>query len=127
MELSRIGANRKELKMTAFSEKEPSLSFDCETGSLKFLVRHADGMGQQGQYDYTVMLSAKDLKAIFVLLAKQRSAFEPSQLQTMLEESSHSLLRLLVASSSLPFQLTPTEEQLKLLKLKALLEAKKGV
>ncbi len=123
MELSRMGANRKEVQMKAFSEKEPSLSFDCETGDLKFLVRHADGMGQQGQYDYTVKLSTKDLKAIFAFLAKQRSAFEPSQLQTMLEESSHSLLRLLVASSSLPFQLAPTKEQLK---LKALLAAKKG-
>ncbi|MHB0990288.1 MAG: hypothetical protein ACYC0M_03290 [Burkholderiales bacterium] len=123
MELSRMGANRKEVQIKAFSEKEPSLSFDCETGDLKFLVRRADGMGQQGQYDYTVMLSTKDLKAIFVFLAKQRSAFEPSQLQSLLEESSHSLLRLLVASSSLPFQIAPTKEQLK---LKSLLAAKEG-
>src|SRR5450830_594243 len=121
MELSRIGANRKELKMKAFSEKEPSLSFDLETGGLTFLVQHADGMGQQGQYNYTIKLDTNDLKAIFMFLAEQPSAFEPSQLQTLLEESSHSLLRLLIASSSLPFQLAPTKEQLK---LKALIAAK---
>lgn len=123
MELSRMGANHKELKMKAFSEKKPSLSFDCETGDLKLLVMQADGMGPKGQYDYTVILDTNDLKAIFMCLAEQRGAFEPSQLQTMLEESSHSLLRLLIASSSLPFQIAPTKEQIK---LKALLAAKKG-
>ncbi|ADL55730.1 hypothetical protein [Gallionella capsiferriformans] len=125
MELSSMGANHKEVQMKAFSERDPSLTFDCETGGLKLLVQRADGMGKQGQYDYTVMLSAKDLKAIIVCLAKQRSAFEPSKLQTLLEESSHSLLRLLVASSLLPFQLALTEEQLKLKALKEKFAAKK--
>lgn len=126
MELSRIGANRKELEMKAFSEKKPTLSFDRETGDLKLLVRQADGMGKEGKYDYTVILDTNDLKAIFMCLAEQRGAFEPSQLQTMLEESSHSLLRLLIASSSLPFQLVPTDAQLKLKALRAIAAKKAG-
>ena len=38
MELSRIGANRKEVKMKAFSDKEPNISFDSQTGNLMLLV-----------------------------------------------------------------------------------------
>lgn len=114
MKLSRIGANRKESRGIAFSNKVPEVSLDSKSGDVNLVVRYAEGMGAQGQYDYTIALSPKDISAILTHLSIQRSAFEPGQLQDILRESSPALLRLLFASSALPFLLAPTNTQLEL-------------
>jgi hypothetical protein len=114
MELSRIGSNRKELRKKAFESAAPQMTFDAAAGSLKMVVRSADGMGTTGQYDYTVTLGPDDLRQMLKLLASERSAFQPSELQSVLESSASALLRLLAGASSLPFQLAPTEEDKRL-------------
>jgi len=105
MELSRIGANRKDKNSIAFSGKKPKISINKETDAIIFEVKSADGMGAQGQYDYTLSLSVEDIKCLLDFLAKQRRIFEDGPLQGVLESTSNSLLRLLIASSSLPFEL----------------------
>ena len=113
MELSRIGANRKEVRSTAFADRKPELSIDNQTGAVKLAVRYAEGMGTQGHYDYTVTLTPEDLSSILRTLSTERSAFQPGSLQAALESCAAPLLRLLAAASILPFQLAPTELQLK--------------
>ena len=127
MEVSRIGAFRKEVRTTVFKDREPSLSFDEKTGNLKLLVKNAEGMGAQGHYDYTVTLSVDDIKSILKLLSKQHSAFKESELQKTLTSSSHALLRLLIASSGAPFEVAPSEAELRAKALKEKLAAKKDV
>lgn len=110
MDLTRMGANRKEVRSTAFTGKEPSLSIDQKTGSIKLLVRYAAGMGAQGEYDYTVTITPEDLSAILSVVSMEPTAFQAgSQLQKALEFSALGILRLLSAASTLPFQLEPTE------------------
>jgi hypothetical protein len=126
MELTRIGAYRKEVRSTAFAEREPSIVIDSKTGSIKLQVQCADGMGTQGQYDYTVTITPKDLSAIMDAVSKERTAFQPGDLQKALEGSAASMLRLLSAASSLPFQLAPTEAQRKLQETRAKIAAKQA-
>lgn len=118
MDLSRIGSNRKEIRATAFFDRKPAFSFNSEGGSLTLLVQRGDGMGTNGQYDYSIALDSTDIQALLRFLSEQRSAFVPGSLQDMLGDSTHSLLRLLIASSTLPFEVTPSETQLKLRSLK---------
>jgi len=127
MELSRMGTFHKEVRKAAFSDREPSLSFDAKTGSLKLSVSGADGMGAKGTYDYTVTLSANDLKSIIELLSKQHSAFKESELQQTLISSSHALLRLLIASSGVPFEVSPSEAELRVAAFKEKIASKKSV
>ena len=127
MELSRMGTFHKEVRKKAFSDAEPSLSFDAKTGSIQLSVRGANGMGAQGKYDYTVTLSANDLKSILELMSKQHSAFKESELQQTLIGSSHALLRLLIASSGVPFEVAPSEAELRMAALKEKIASKKSV
>jgi len=126
MDLSRIGAYRKEVRSTAFSEREPTLNIDPKTGSISFVVRGGEGMGASGQYDYTIVISATDLAAMLRALSKERSAFQEGPLQGALEASAAHLLRLLAAASALPFQLAPTESQLRMQAVKKQLDAKRA-
>jgi hypothetical protein len=125
MDLTRIGANRKELRSIAFAEKRPSISIDANSGSIELVVRYADGMGTQGQYDYTITLATEDLIAILDAISRERSAFQPGKLQNSLESSAGAILRLLSAASTLPFQLAPTEAQLKMQAARERMAAKK--
>ncbi|XLX39076.1 hypothetical protein ACK25U_15055 [Ectopseudomonas mendocina] len=127
MDLSRMGTFHKEVRKKAFSDATPSIDFDAKTGSIKLTVSGASGMGAQGKYDYTVTLSAGDLKSIIELLSKQHCAFKESELQQTLIGSSHALLRLLIASSGVPFEVTPSEAELRVAAFKEKIAAKKGV
>lgn len=126
MDLTRIGANRKEFRATAFADRQPSISIDAKSGSIKLLVRCADGMGAQGRYDYTIALSPTDLSELLNLVSAERTAFQPGELQACLALSAAALLRLVSAASCLPFQLAPTEEQIKLRQARARIEAKRA-
>jgi hypothetical protein len=124
MELSRIGSNRKEVRAIAFTSQDPSISVDTKTGNIRLIVSRAKGMGTQGEYDYTVTLSPKDLVVLLGQLASERSTFEHGALQSMLQEVAPALLRLLFASTALPFQLAPSESQLRLSAVKEKLAAR---
>jgi formyltetrahydrofolate hydrolase len=127
MELSRMGTFHKEVRKTAFSDREPSILYDAKTGSIKLSVKSADGMGAKGTYDYIVTLSSSDLKSILELLSKQRCAFKESELQQTLISSSHALLRLLIASSGVPFDVLPSETELRIAALKQKNDSDKSV
>lgn len=117
MKLSRIGAKRKESRGVAFDNQKPEISCDGRAGEVKLVVRYADGMGAQGQCDCTVCLDTNDIASLLSTLSEQREAFEAGPIQDLLRQSSASLIRLLFAGSSLPFQLRPTQAQLMLQKL----------
>ncbi|MEY4751031.1 MAG: hypothetical protein RIQ60_3245 [Pseudomonadota bacterium] len=126
MDLTRMGANRKEVRTTAFVDREPRISIDPKSGSIKLSVQYADGMGTQGQYDYTVTITPSDLTAILSAISVERTAFQPGELQTCLGVSAAILLRLLSAASALPFQLAPTDARLKFQAAKEKLAAKRA-
>ncbi len=126
MNLTRMGANRKEVRTTAFADREPRISIDPESGSVKLLVKCADGMETQGQYDYTVTIAPRDLTAILNAISVEHTAFRPGELQTCLGASAAVLLRLLSAASALPYQLAPTEAQLKFQTLKGKLATRRA-
>ena len=126
MELSHVGANRKEVRTTAFADRTPEIVVDLPTGNLVLSIRNADGMGTRGQYDYKVVLTPADLGKILKAVSLDRSAFSNGTLRAELESSAASLLRLLSAASALPFQLAPTEAQLKLQQYQARLAAKRA-
>lgn len=126
MELTRIGANRKESRSTAFTDRRASLTIDSRTGSVVFLVNRGEGMGQSGQYDYTIDLTAEDLTDLFNAISNDRSAFQVGPLQTALGASATALFRMLSAATALPFQLAPTEAQLRLQATKKKLDAKRA-
>lgn len=113
MKLSRIGANRKEVRSVAFEDREPELSIDSSKGEISLTVHRADGMGTQGQYNYTITLSASDVAAILKALAAERHVFKPGKLHAAVEASAVPLVRLLSAAASLPFQIAPTEAELR--------------
>lgn len=127
MELSRMGTNRKEVRKKAFSDAVPTLNFDAKSGNIQLSVRDANGMGAQGKYDYTVTLNPNDLKSILELMSKQHCAFKESELQQTLISSSNALLRLLIASSGVPFEVAPSEAELRLAALKEKTAPKKSV
>lgn len=127
MELSRMGTFHKEVRKSAFSDRDPSLSFDAKTGSIKLSVGSAGGMGAKGTYDYIVTLSANDLKSIIELLSKQNYAFKEGELQKALIGSSHALLRLLIASSGVPFEVSPSEAEMRMAAFKEKIASKKSV
>jgi phosphosulfolactate synthase (CoM biosynthesis protein A) len=81
LDLTRIDANRKESRATAFKDSKPRLSFDSFSGTLKMVVQYAESMGTQGQYDYTIKLPPTDFAAILKAVSLERSAFEASELQ----------------------------------------------
>lgn len=126
MDLSRTGANRKEVRSTAFSNHKPTLTIDPQTGSISLVVRRGDGMGASGQYDYTIVISTADLSAMLEVVSKERTAFQDGPLKGALEASAAYLLRLLAAASALPYQLAPTEAQLRMQAVKRKIEAKRN-
>lgn len=126
MELSRMGANRKEVRSVAFTEQKPEIMIDSKTGDLKLSIRYANGMGTQGQYNYLITLSPEDFFLLLHAVAAERSAFQPGNLQATLQSSAAALLRLISAASLLPFQLAPTEAQLKFQAAQAKLAAKRA-
>ena len=119
MDLKRKGDNRDSGYSVAFKNKSPRLSIDAALGHLHFDVAGADGMGAQGKYEYRLTLDAGDLCVALEFLAKQRTILEEGALNTHLRSQSHSLLRLLVASSGLPLALQPTEFSVRLAKFRA--------
>lgn len=124
MELSHIGANRKEKRSTAFVDRKPEITFDEKAGNLSLLIRNADGLGTKGQYDYKVVLQSDDLEKIIREISENRAIFIDGPLRRMLESNAISLLRMLTAASTLPFQLAPTEREKTLLAFKAKLAEK---
>ena len=102
------------------------MSIDPKSGSIKLSVQYAAGMGTQGQYDYAITITPKDLGAILSAVSAERTAFQPGELQKSLGSSAAALLRLLSAASALPFQLAPTELQLKFQAAKEKLAAKRA-
>lgn len=126
MDLTRIGANRREVRTVAFSGKSPSVSIDEKSGSINLVVQYADGMGTQGQYNYTVTIAPDDLIAILNAISRERSAFQPGKLQNSLELSAVAILRMLSAASALPFQLPPTDLQVKFQAAKVRMAAKQA-
>ncbi len=62
MELSHIGANRKEIRTTAFTDRSPEISIEENTGNIILIIKDADGMGTKGQYDYRIKLTPSDLR-----------------------------------------------------------------
>jgi hypothetical protein len=119
MDLKRKGRNRDSGFHTAFENRSARLSFDPTLGFVHFNVVGADGMGAQGEYEYSVSLSSNDLAALIEFLSQQQSLIENGPLNAQLRLQSHSLLRLLIASSGLPYALQPTEFAIKLAKLRA--------
>jgi hypothetical protein len=126
MELTRIGANRKEVRSTAFTDRRASLTIDAETGSLVLFVNRGEGMGQSGQYDYTVTLTTQDLTDLFDSISNDRSAFQVGPLQAALGASAAAIFRMLSAATSLPFQLAPTDAQLRFQAARRKLDAKRS-
>lgn len=118
MELSHVGANRKEVKTTAFSQKSPDVSLDAKTGNLILSVRYADGMGTKGQYDYKIVLTPADLTKLLKAISLDRTTFKEGPLRTELESSASALLRLVSAASVLPFQVLPSDLELIIQKAK---------
>ncbi len=74
MDLSHIGANRKEVRKTAFSDKAPEIGVDAKTGNLILSVHNASGLGTKGQYNYTVVLTPVDLASLLKVVSSHRSA-----------------------------------------------------
>lgn len=109
MDLKRKGYNRNSGFSVAFENRPARLSFDTAQDCVNFDVTGASGMGAQGEYEYRVSLAPNDLAALLEFLAQQRSVIEEGPLNAQLRTQSHSILRLLIASSGLPFTLQPTE------------------
>ena len=116
MELSHIGANRKEVRTTAFKDRPPEISIDESTGNLVLAIKNADGMGTKGQYDYRIKITPSDLTKIIKTISTHRSIFHEGPLRTELESAVSALLRLMIAASALPFQVMPSDLQLQLQK-----------
>lgn len=118
MDLTRIAANRKAGLTAAFSDRRPSVTIDDATGAIKLVVPRAEGMGAQGQYDYTVSISPNDLIEILYSISMNPALGQRGKLQESLASSAVPLLRLLSAASALPSQLAPsaTENMLESLK-----------
>ncbi len=116
MELSHIGANRKEVRTTAFTGRSPEISIDESTGNLVLIIKNADGMGTKGQYDYRIKITPSDLTKIIKTTSTHRSIFHEGPLRTELESAVSALLRLMIAASALPFQVMPSDLQLQLQK-----------
>jgi len=116
MELSHIGANRKEIRTTAFTDRSPEISIEENTGNIILIIKDADGMGTKGQYDYRIKLTPSDLTKIIKTTSSHRSIFHEGPLRAELEIAASALLRLVAAASALPFQVMPSDLQMKLQK-----------
>jgi len=93
MNLSRIGANRKEVRATAFEGRNADIAIDERTGQLHFSICSASGMGAQGQYDYKITLEPDDIALVLKALSNERSIFKAGPLQNMLASSTLFLVR----------------------------------
>jgi hypothetical protein len=111
MDLTRTAANRKAGLTTAFSGRKPSVTIDESSGAIKLGVTRAEGMGTQGQYDYTVLISPDDLAAILSTISTSPAPGQKGKLQESLASSAVPLLRLLSAASALPSQLAPSASE----------------
>ena len=120
MDLTRIAANRKAGLSTAFRGQKPSVAIDETTGAIKLVVSRAEGMGAQGQYDYTVLVSPDDFANILDAISTNPALGQKGKLQESLATSAVPLLRLLSAASALPSQLAPSASENMLASLKKL-------
>lgn len=102
MDLSRVGANRREKHAQAFEGKAPEIGFDSHRNSIRLTIKDADGMGARGRYDYEVALSPDDLRDIIDFVSRNRSAYEDPKIRSALAESCQSILRLLISCAALP-------------------------
>ena len=118
MNLTRIGSNRREKTGIAFEGKNPEISFNESDSSITLDVDRGDGMGTSGEYDYSIKLSADDLHSLLVHLSNQGAAYKKGKLQDTLIKSSNSILRLLIASSAVPFEVALTSRELRLKEIK---------
>ena len=118
MNLTRVGANRREIQGVAFENETPSVSIDSTDGSISLLVSNSSGMGSSGRYNYTVELSIEDLMLVLQKLSSTRAIFADGPLKSKLEQNTSCLLRLMTAAASLPYQLAPTAAQIRLRELK---------
>lgn len=98
MDLSRCGANHYEGDSYAFQNEVAGISGSAASGEIHLKVKQAGGMGQSGRYDYTVTLALADVGMLIRHLASQSSAFRDGPLRTMLQEHTHSFVRLLIAA-----------------------------
>jgi hypothetical protein len=124
MDLSHIGANRKEVKTIAFANRSPEISVDPATGDSILRIQSANGMGTKGQYDYKIVLTPADLTKLLKTVSLDRSVFADGPLRAELESAVGALLRLVSAASALPFQVSLTAAQLRLQQARTKLEAK---
>lgn len=112
MELSRIGANRKERLVKLISITNTNPSWDYETQTIKINARNLTDPSLSGEYNYMLTLNLNDIVDIINKLATSGIAESSPALQESLTPASHALLRLIVLASGLGLAPEPKKTRL---------------
>lgn len=124
MQLERVGANHYEGIKTILNVEDISAEWCPKSKAILVQIANQSVPSLKGKYNYTLKISPKDISSFLTALSITGIETSAPDLQKILSENSHVLLRLLILSSGLALTPEPVETGLNLVKIRAKLAAK---